>query len=385
MLSEILALLMACLTLLSPGMSAGAEEREDPAQIRMLNDLLGVVYQGEILLTRTEWALEAVEAFDRTRTWEALQTARAALALTGRSLGRQALPEAEMTEEDWRTLMDRGLDMSHLEERDAMFHSEQDLLIRTCAALQKELTVNVFLNEDWEVTLQHARVMKDYIARSLEHQAVMTDWTLACIHDREVTEAFNALMEQWCPATHAYQAENPEDPAVFEAAAHALLSRMEDALSAVAGIAGMSRYNLNELSRLLESGDLQALEGHFLEISGLPLCLPFPSFYRDADVYYFWTEGEEVLPSPAPGDDLRAPDLCRIRMQDVKREDVLAYREALEQAGYPSLSLSEGEGGSLRILYALGESVFSLDWAENEVTLLMMEQPFFFAPSWYRP
>ncbi|GEM_PF-5940010 len=360
-----------------------AAEDESTAEIRMLNDLVGYVYQCESMYSDVLWVLDGFDRFDEARTWESLEKARASLAIAKRDIESCGLPEAEMTLSDQIELMRRGVDVSFMENLAAMFDGERTTILNICGNLHYEIMEGVFLQDDWTVSRRYVSLLKELIACDIQYLADTSDWVLASLGDASVVERFHGVMESYCPRTYASQDKVPGLPEMIEEKADRNLDRIEDLLLEQSKIIGASTNRLNAMTDLIEQGDLASIGENILPISGMPLLLFYPVWYDDRDIYYYWRENGEVAPLPAPGTVLeRIPDGCRIKIPGVSKDEVEDYRQELENAGLPSLTSSE-ENGKLTILYGLYDSVFALIWQEDSVSILMTENPVCFVPRWY--
>ena len=93
----------------------GQAVAETQAETRMLNDLLGYLYNCEMIYSDLLWALDAFDKFDAQKNWENLQFARASLEIAKSDIQKRKAPAPEMTAEDKKDFMKRGIDLSFLE------------------------------------------------------------------------------------------------------------------------------------------------------------------------------------------------------------------------------------------------------------------------------
>ena len=364
---------------------SAASGEESTAEVKMLNDLVGYIYQSENMYGDMQWVLDAFERFDAEKSWENLQLARASLAIAKDNISMYSLPESEMTVEDQMELMRRGIDVSFMENMEAAFEGEKTTLLNTCGNLHYSVMDGVFLQGDWDVSMQHVRLLKDLTACDIQYLANTADWVLATLNDDEITERFSEVMDTYCPLTHACQAEKPESPEAVEEVTDSLLDHVGDLLIDEAKILGAHSNRLNLMTELVEQEDYLTMGKDLLEISDMPPVLFYPTWYDDEDIHYFWKENDEIIETPAPGTTLeRVPDICLIRTKGVSADEVLDYQEELEKAGLPCLGSTEDDG-KLSILYEYQGNTFVLICEDESVEILMTDDPVCFVPRWYLP
>ena len=78
----------------------------------------------------------------------------------------------------------------------------------------------------------------------------------------------------------------------------------------------------------------------------------------------------------------RLPDYCRVRIDGVSRKEAEAYQQTMEKAGISPVSQKE-EDGALFLLYRYDNTSFSVEWQDDTMTFLMVDDPLCFVPIWY--
>ena len=357
---------------------------ENPAEVRALNDLLGYVYKTENIHADILWVLEEFKNFDKERSWESLQLARAALWIAKRDIEKLALPKAEMTSNDRAELMSRGIDLSFMSGSDTLFRAEQISTLNTCSNLNNGIMYSVFLNEDWEICMRHVKILERLMDRNIEYLAKTVDWVLANINKEAVRKKFNALLEKHCPLMHSYQEKNQLSREKVEAETHELLNKIEKLAVEFTQILSAEHDRVNLIKEALAKKDLSLFVKDIAEISGMPPAITSPVWFRskDIDIYYYWKEGENIVPTPSPRAKLeRVPDGCRIRVSGVALEAVKEYKQELAAAGVAMMSTStENE-----VVCQYGDNVFAVTWDNGTVTILSIDGSVCFVPRWYLP
>ncbi len=355
------------------------------AETRMMHDLLMYILQHEIIYADIQWALDAFDRFDAQKNWENLQLARSSLAIARLDISKHGWRDSEMMPEDQIELMSRGVDVSFLENAESMFEGEKTTLMNECLNLHYDIMEGVYLQDDWELCKRYVNLLKELIACDIQYLANTADWVLATLNEDEITARFNKVMDEHCPLTRAHQAEAPESPEAIEALTDSLVDHMEDLLLEESKIIGARSNRLNAMTEMIEQGDFVKIGKNMLEITDMPLSIPYPTWFNDEDIFYYWRENGEIAKTPIPGTSLeRVPDGCKISMPDVTKEELLEYQNELEAAGLPCVGSSEDDG-KLSIIYEYEDSKFAFIWEDGSVTILMRENPVNFVPIWYYP
>lgn len=362
--------------------------KEASAETRMIVDLVGYIWISEKMYKDILWAAETFKKFDSSRTWENLQIARAALSISKLNIEALRFPESKMTQEDYDELMMRGADMSFLRSNNAKsaFEKDQNYWITTCDNMNESIMMKVYHEEFWNICLRDISLSEKRIEKTLQYLAFLADWTLASLNDDNVSAKLYSVMENSCPMTRARQASALKSPEMIEKEMDALMDDIEKNLVRESSeILSADTDMTKDLVWQSETGDLDAIREELMDISGLPPVIFFPAWYNNEDILYYWMEDGQIAELPEPGTTLeRVPDAGRIKISNVKKEEVLDYKKELENAGIPSYG-SRDEEGKLIILYHFGDSEFSIVWDQNTASILMTKKPVCFVPRWYPP
>ena len=355
---------------------------ENSAEVRALNDLLGYVYQSENIYSDVQWGLEAFKHFDSERSWENLQLARAALDIAVRDIEKLSLPEIEMTPDDKIKLMRRGIDLSFMSGNSASFKTEQTAALNACNNLKNGIMYGVFLKKDWELCMRNVILLEKITDLDIQYLANTVDWVLASINDDDISKNFNEVLEKHCPLTRAHQAKRNISKEKIEAATHEVLNQIEKLVAEMTQIIGAENDRTNFIREVLAKNDLRLLADNMLIISGMPSIIFVPKWFDNKDVHYYWQENNKIVNSPRPKTKLtRIPDVCRIKINGVKADEVKNYCQELEEAGLtPLTASSENE-----FIYKIKDSVFAATWDNGTANILLLEKPLCLVPRWYIP
>ena len=387
MMRKIFALLAAVAVLLTAYCVLAPEEVRaayEP-ETRMTHDLLRYIYYSETMYSYVLWALDYIDKFDRERSWESLQLARASVVTAKSYIARLQLPELEMTAEDQRVFMKRGADLTHMADLSIMFKAEQNSLKNTCNNLKNSVMDEVlYTKDDWAIWMRYAANTRKLLELDIQYLANMADWVLASLNDPKLTEAFNSSLQELCPQTRARQRKKAETPKNIEASANELLNQIDKLITEYDKILGAKKNALNAMQYALEKKNAKWFTQNIVKISNLPPLVQKPKWLRNenADIHYYWKEGGKVI-LPSPGTKLeRVPDSCRISINGVSLAQVQDYQKKLAENGLPC-SGSKNEGGKYYALYNANGGEFAIIWENDTVIMHMDEKPVCFIPYLY--
>ena len=356
---------------------------EDESVNRLLNDLFGYIYQCEVMCSDILWISDAFDRFDRERNWESLQLARAAVTIATGDIERCKLPELELTAEDRKNFMKRGIDINFLGNMKQMFEAEKTTHKNICMNLNNAIMNEVFLKDGWEISMRKSTNDRKNMNIELHYLANMADWVLASLNDSAVTKKFNDLMKKHCPNTHALQRKELESPEKIESAANAIMDQYEDILAEETKITGAAEESLNAMKYAIETGDFDLIRKNIMTISNMPAMIHRPSWFSNKDIRYYWRKDGKIQPNPKARTELeRIPDICRVRVEGVSIAQVKAYQKELHDFGLPCKDSSESSG-KLNLYYRAGGSEFYIIWDNGKAEILMTEKPFCLIPILY--
>lgn len=351
---------------------------KEEAQSHALNDLLAYVKNCEAMYSDILWAAEAIDTFDRVRSWETLQLARATVSIARADISGLRFPELEMTKDDQENLMRHGIDVGFLENADKMFAAEQQGLKTTCVVLSQSVMNEVFLRDDWELYMRSVANHIELARCDIEYLADVVEWTLTAINDSAATESFTRLLAENCPVTYSRLRKVPDTLANIEASIQSTLDEIERLVLEEAKALGAGRYRLNVMTDAVDQNDAEKLAKNLMAISGVPAMIPKPDWFNGRDMLYFW---DDVKPQPRKSLP-RVPDSCAARVNGVSLTQFRDYQEELRANGLTCTQSNE-DGGKLTLYYAIGESNFALIWEDGGVTIHMTKNPVCFVPRLY--
>ncbi len=353
---------------------------EDATARRILGDWSSYLAVEEALYGDLLWSLSYLEALESERSWEDLQLARMAFYTAERYAAKRELPEMETVDADYDPLIRAGKDLAFVLPSIEAFARDQESVLIDCARLRYGLDREVFWAHTLDTTLEEAALHRERYTAQLRYLAAETEALLLALDDGELTERFNAFLEEECPRIAALRTGGDADALLRTA--DGCVDELEELTAREAQLLGRHQAVFDLLAEAVEREDLSVLQENAVRFVGLPTLLPYPDWYdsETVAVYWSWTEADGSQRYPAPGEVLaRTADGCLMTCPEVTREELRAYGEVVARYGIPCEMQEEGE--LLALSVADGAAVFL--WAEEQVHISMEDGPLCFAPGWY--
>lgn len=383
MMKRVLSMILAAVCLLVLPLPATAAIEEERI-IRFLDDLIGLLYQEELLYEDTIYVLDAMERFDEEKSWDNLQKARAMLYVARHDIAILTPPETSMDMTDQMAFLDAGLDISVMETAATGFRAEQTEMLNAFMHFRSSLLLDVFLVNDWETARRNNQIHREITEARLQYYANLTDWVLMLIDSPELEDAFRQMVAEYCPLIAVRQAENPVSMEENEASTDALLRHMEELKLEADGITGSRTDRNNRLQEQIEAGAWKEIRDNIMPVSGTPGVFAFyPPGMERGEESYCWSENGAFIPTPLPAAmPDRKPDACVIRIPDVSLEEAKEYQQNLALVGLNPVETAE-EGDIWSLTYQEGDSIFTLTWENGAMTIQMLTEPVFLMPVWF--
>ena len=384
MYKRLAALLLAVFMTASVSLTAALSEGDKYALARekLFDDLLEYVGVTEKMWGGVLWLMDCYDRFDAEKSWESLQTARAALVIVQRGMKDCVLPETKLTQDDQLLFMERGLDFSFMDYNSVLVDGDRTNIQNQCGNLHYCIMLGALTKDDWEICrskIANERKMSEYMIMYL---SMTVDWVVASLNDPEACAEFDRELMEKCPLTSAYRMKEKRSPGEIEIGVEALLTEMESILADEAAIEGAMQHRLNVMTDEVNTADLSAIEESLLPIAGMPPTIPYSSWYSDTDITYVWKENGAGIPAPEMGDSLRMPDGWTQSMTGVKDEEFAAYLDELAGIG---VVCSAGSSEEQKTVYdcTYQDSPFAIIREGENVTFVMDENAPIFVPVWY--
>ena len=379
------ALMITVFMMASSVFSSALSEGENfvRARDRLLNDLLEYLTVYEKMERSVLWTTDAFIRYDNEKSWENLQTARAALFIGEQAVSACAFPETELTTDDYFVLMDMDIDISFMEYNSFEFNSDQSDILDFFTLMHYDSTLGILTEEEWEICMKRISFQRRMADFEFKYFALMTDWVMAALNYPETAAEFDRKMAERCPLIYAYRSKEQRDIAQIEEAGDKLLNELELLLQERAEISGATRDSLYTLDDAVEGGNLSGLVDNIIIIGDRPPILPEPEWFDDEDIRFFWMENGTEAPAPEAGiDSLPIPDEWRITIQFVKDSQFQRYLNRLEQIGVVCVP-SSGKDGNVIYACEYEGSSFSVIRDGENVHFVMTDDPLLFVPEWY--
>lgn len=356
---------------------------ETQAEMRMLNDLLGYLYNCEMIYSDLLWALDAFDKFDAQKNWENLQFARASLEIAKSDIQKRKASVPEMTAEDKKDFMKRGIDLSFFDTMDLQFNGEKTGLLTTCTMLAKNIMFEVFLEDDWEICRRNCKNEREILECDLQYLANTADWVLTILNNPDIIKKFNAVLAKNCPKTHSRQRKKPASLKEIEASVREVLNKSEKLVMKNAEILGAKNNRLNYFRDLVAKKNFELLRKNVMKIAGMPLLIICPSWISNAKFFYYWQENGKISKTPPARSKLqRIPDGVKIEADGVRLDEVKAWVNDLRDTGLNSLELAD-DNDKFTVFYKIRNSEFAVIWEKGTAKILMIKNPVCLVPILY--
>lgn len=278
--------------------------------------------------------------------------------------------------------MSRKIDVSFLEVMHSEFQAAKTTLLNACVLLNNYVMSEVFLKDGWKKAMKKAANDRKFADIEIQWRADTADYALTSLNDKEITRKFNALLEKHCPQTRAKQRKKPESLKKIEAHLQILEKELKENLAESSRIIGEATHSYNVMKDAVEKEDRETIRKNIMEISGLPLGVPSPSWLLKLELHCF-LEKNNGVEIPAARSKLEGRPLKYIMQAvGISLEQVKAWQDELKSLGL-SPKWSGEKDGKYYMLYQSGKIKFNVVWDNNKVNVLMGENPVCFIPILY--
>lgn len=326
------------------------------------------------------WAMDYVDAYLESGSWEDLGKARTACITSAGSLEELAMTEEDLTEEEYLTLAEAGIDTEYQSLAFSGLPDELDdahLVIRE--RLLESLESDVFYKDAVEMLEEEVSVQRKKIACMEDYACAMTNYLLLTVQDYTDEKSYWNTVQKEYPALTADGPEWKKTEAEVLEAGDSSLDAYEEISLEHAELLSRMEANLYETKQKGQSGE-EALEEAAFLIQDTPDFLPAPEWYDSAQAgYASFRKGKDgSLIYPESGDELEGDGFgVYMQMEGISREETVAYMAAAEQ--YADTVKEEEDVWQIIMP---GYEV-QVEWEDQVVTVIFYREDVTFAPEWY--
>ena len=319
------------------------------------------------------WAMDYVDAYLESGSWEDLGKARTACITSAGSLEELAMTEEDLTEEEYLTLAEAGIDAEYQSLAFSGLPDELDdahLVIREREL--ESLESDVFYKDAMEMLEEEVSVQRKKIACMGDYACAMTNYLLLTVQDYTDEQSY------WNTVQKEYLEWKKTEAEVLEAGDSSLDAYEEISLEHAELLSRMEA-NLYETKQKGQSGE-EALEEAAFLIQDTPDFLPAPEWYDSAQAgYASFRKGKDgSLIYPESGDELEGDGFgVYMQMEGISREETVAYMAAAEQ--YADTVKEEEDVWQIIMP---GYEV-QVEWEDQVVTVIFYGEDVTFVPEWY--
>lgn len=326
------------------------------------------------------WAMDYVDAYLESGSWEDLGKARTACITSAGSLEELAMTEEDLTEEEYLTLAEAGIDTEYQSLAFSGLPDELDdahLVIRE--RLLESLESDVFYKDAMEMLEEEVSVQRKKIACMEDYACAMTNYLLLTVQDYTDEKSYWNTVQKEYPALTADGPEWKKTEAEVLEAGDSSLDAYEEISLEHAELLSRMEANLYETKQKGQSGE-EALEEAAFLIQDTPDFLPAPEWYDSAQAgYASFRKGKDgSLIYPESGDELEGDGFgVYMQMEGISREETVAYMAAAEQ--YADTVKEEEDVWQIIMP---GYEV-QVEWEDQVVTVIFYGEDVTFVPEWY--
>ena len=359
----------------------------------------------EHMYSDIEWYHQYLYEFDKTKQWADLQKTRMALSTVLLDL-RNMVPETiGISEQDCIAIdNENGFDVSFMTFYDAEIAEEKNRLVECCLNEIYALTYSIFTGKEWNQRIEANKIEDQADEAILHFYAYTVDWVTTKVKGTEWETELNAQINEYCPRISSYRIKGPFTEEICEAYGNESLDRYEELISQLKKNVGKHEFTYDRFERFVELRTDEELLNDKMEIKGLPVLLPFATWYGEPvdrelsydetevpdwskwivqDYFYYWQEGDQEIKLAKVGDEIdRPPEGCMIITQKVGREEVAAYCESLKTYGIEPREALQEEG-TISVIYVIADSILAIEWEDNTARITLLKNPVCFADKWY--
>lgn len=327
------------------------------------------------------WALDYTDAFLESSDWGDLSRARTACIASARYLSELAMTEKDLTEEEYLTLAQAGIDSAYQSEE---FQSvptfaedaRQEVRDHLLAALEND----IFMESGMDILRDKVAVYRDSITYMCQYYCAATNYMLLTLNDEETAADYWKAMSSY-PVLSGAGFEWMDDETSLKKTTDKILDAYEEIQGRQADILSKSSADLYNLEQIIEHADIDGLAASAHSLSGAPVLLPAPDWYCPEDAKYLsyvQKEGKDIA-YPESGDEL-TEDAYSVYMQ-VEQVSIGEIKEYINLASGIADDTWEGDDNNWYIV--MPDYYIGLTLKDDCVTIIFVGQDITFAPAWY--
>ncbi|MBE5780133.1 MAG: hypothetical protein E7331_12500 [Clostridiales bacterium] len=312
------------------------------------------------------WALDYVDAWTESRSWQDLACARTACMLVCGYIDELEPPQLTLSSEEIVELNEKGYNVEILESYGAEVGLAKQMQQTIRIILVPLLEEDAFYAISMESVVDMSSAMRQELLVYCQYEQLATNALMLPMFSPEEAEVFWQRMKDTYPVLFFADSAWSDDEAALEDANASL--DFDIVITAEQRKESREKIIMTDL----EDGLLPEL----IEISGLPAGLPVPVWYDSVSAEYlsYGLQEDGTVIYPACGDDL-TPEVCyeMVQQPDISLEQVEAYVELLNP------DRLKQKGNTWVFLTEDGKGV-QISWQDQQVQFLFLEDTSSFMP-----
>lgn len=339
----------------------------------------------EYVYTALNWCTYYVDQFYNNPTYQNLMTARTALCAAEQDIASIAIGEYSVTEDEYAYLTALGYDVSACPIILGGLESEIENALGVCTSLTFTLHNNVFSKTLLACEKKYLANVIGINTANVSYVASATEYLLAVFDSETLTSDFSAYVTENLPLISGeFSSTEPNADDAF-LAMYETLQMIELFDYSQLGVIGEIKVANDNLSALVEAGDVDAMIAERFEISDMPLLIPYSNAVSPtaSTFFYYYSDEDGYVSLPQVPSDLTTPaNSVMIMTDNVSEESFNAYSATLVGCGLTLAYDNTGADGTVRI-FTYGDSTVSFSYESGSLAIIISGGDVAAVSDWY--
>lgn len=339
----------------------------------------------EDMCLKMYWMIEYLEQFCQNPTWESLDRARTALGTLSMELSATEFPSYTVTIEQHAQLIAAGCDVSGFWEELNRLDSTRIEFLSDCSALTTDLYSNVFFTPMLDCTKEYTAYLKTAVDIELELTACYTDNLIFALNNQKLSSDYMSYLKENNPLLIKYLPEFSSELSVIYQHTNDTLDKLENSINNLNTIYGKMNVATDQLLEILNSDNSAKLNELKLKFSDKGNLLPLPTFtnFQNVSFYYYFTDESNNTQHASSGSPITfTSNRCQAILSNVTEDEYKSYILMLNDIGIKPFSTADTET-ERKAYYTIGDSSALIQFANNEITIIIIGADLYLTPYYY--
>lgn len=329
------------------------------------------------------WALDYVENYLETGSWDDLSEARTACIASARFLSDLSMEEEDLSDEEYVVLAEAGMDVSFQSEQLRTIENdleESHTFIRN--RLLESLEENIFYSNSAERLKEDIALERECLSYWLESECNTLNYLLLTMEDKEKAEEYWENFLEKYPTLASESLKWNDSKSELEKQEDQCLDSVQEILIGKADLEAAMQADIYELEQIIEKGGSGEWENISLAMNNMPVLLPMPEWYDSETAGYlsFTKDEEGNVVYPESGDELTDDFYgVYIEIERVSEEEIDTYIDMVRNMAQEVEKIEDKEEWNIM----MPDYSVQISLQDNIATLIFYGQDVTFAPVWY--